>query len=243
MYQKAKKTFNDALLINPTNSGIFAALGILAHTEKNLDSAIENYHKALNLEPDNPRYVELLDSALNDLADIDPIKIIRPTYPTRSKSKTLCKYFENEPDNLPSPIIIRKQHISPKKDVTPRKLAGVRTRSQTKNIGSDPFTDPFVDNSPSQLSNSEIFISSFKGRLFNQCQDDGSSRSTSKKLDFFGHDSHGISQSGNSSFSFSPLGSNDAAPLFFPPAREPSSLSVLHRQIDSDDVDMEIDDV
>jgi hypothetical protein len=218
-------------------------LGILAHTEKDLDTAIENYHKALNLEPDNPRYVELLDSVLNDLADIDPIKIIRPTYTTRPKCKTLYKYFENESDSLPSPIITRKQRVSPKKDVTPRKMAGVRTRSQTKNMCSDPFTDPFIDNSPSQLSNSELFISSFKGRLFNHSLEDGSSKSTSKKLDFFGLDSHGISQSGNSSFSFSPLGSNDAAPLFFPPAREPTSLSVSNRQIDSDDVEMEIDDV
>jgi hypothetical protein len=228
------------LAINPTNSGIFAALGIIAHNEKDLDGAIENYHKALNLEPDNPRYVELLDSVLADLADIDPIKIIRPSYKIESKCKTLFKYFENEPDNLPSPLITKKHGKTPKKDTTPQ-LAGVRTRSQTKNMGSDPFTDPFVDNSPCQLSNSELFISSFKGRLFNQSQEDTISRNSSKKLDFFGTDSNGIFQSGNSSFSFSPLGSTDPTPLFFPPAREATSLSALHRQIDSDDVEMEID--
>lgn len=229
------------MLINPTNPGIFAALGIIAHIENDLDKAIENYHKALHLEPDNPRFVELLDSVLDDLANIDPVKIIRPSYTTESKCKRLHKYFENEPDNLQSPYIASKQRISPKKETpTARKLAGVRTRSQTKNMASDPFTDPFVDNSPSRAQNSELFISSFKGRLFSNSQGEPSA---SKKLDFFGIDLSCVSQSGNSSFSFSPLGSNDPTPLFFPPAREPQSVRVLHRQIDSDDVEMEIDDV
>ena len=243
MYSKAKKAFKDAMLTNPTNPGIFAGLGILAHLDKDLDKAIEYFHKALQLEPDNPRYLELLDSVLDDLANFDPIKIIQPSYVNEAKSKHLHKYFENESDNSQSLSIVRKQLVTSKKEITtPRKLAGVRTRSQTKNIPSDPFTDPFVDNSPSRLQSSELFISSFKTRLFNQPLEESSPSNPSKRLDFFGIDSN-IAPSGNSSFSFSPLGLSDPTPLFFPPAREPSSLSGFNRQIDSDEVDMEIDDL
>jgi anaphase-promoting complex subunit 6 len=74
-YDLADKYYSTALSLSPHNSSTHTALGLTCHLQGKLDQAIEHYHTALGLQPEDPTFAsDLLKRALEEsLADIVPI--------------------------------------------------------------------------------------------------------------------------------------------------------------------------
>jgi hypothetical protein len=56
-----------ALAFNTRNAAVHSAIGFTLHLSRDLDGAIESYHKALSIQPGDTVTSTLLDQALGDL--------------------------------------------------------------------------------------------------------------------------------------------------------------------------------
>ena len=63
-YSEAIKWYESALAIRPRSASTFSALGFTHHLQGSLDTAIELYHQALSLKPDDTFTSEMLTEAL-----------------------------------------------------------------------------------------------------------------------------------------------------------------------------------
>jgi len=64
LYTEACIHYKDALALSCTSASTYAALGFTKHLQDNLPEAIEMYHKALSLRPEDTLTAELLNEAL-----------------------------------------------------------------------------------------------------------------------------------------------------------------------------------
>jgi tetratricopeptide (TPR) repeat protein len=70
-YDKAKIALNDALILQPADARIHFALGEVYSASNNQADAINNFRKAIQLLPDEPRYLEKLGLELVKAGEID----------------------------------------------------------------------------------------------------------------------------------------------------------------------------
>ncbi len=56
-----------ALAYNTRNAAVYAAIGFTQHLSRDIEGAIESYHKALSLQPGDAVTSMLLDQAMGDL--------------------------------------------------------------------------------------------------------------------------------------------------------------------------------
>lgn len=67
-YKRAVYWYNRALSLAPAQAGTYAALGYTQHLQGDLLPAIEHYHRALALRPEDAFATEMLTAALKDEA-------------------------------------------------------------------------------------------------------------------------------------------------------------------------------
>lgn len=74
-YDLAAKYYSTALGLVPSNSSTYTALGLTCHLQGRLNDAIEHYHHALSLQPEDPTFAsDLLQRALEEnFCDFLPI--------------------------------------------------------------------------------------------------------------------------------------------------------------------------
>ena len=66
-YATARRFFYRVLDVNACHGPTFSALGYMAHCERNVDNAIDFYHKALSFNPDDQISNELLKKAFDEM--------------------------------------------------------------------------------------------------------------------------------------------------------------------------------
>lgn len=66
LYDKAIKYYSLALSVHPNNPSALLALGFSHHLSGNLTEAIDYYHQALGLQPDETLASQLLETALRE---------------------------------------------------------------------------------------------------------------------------------------------------------------------------------
>lgn len=279
----ARDNFGKTLCLNATNTGALVALGLLSYLEGDNEQAIEFYHQGLSIEPGNTVTLDLLDKALGQLVNLNPIETILRGIPEPLISKThpLEKYFSD--DVMPGmtvSLVKSTAHLKgPPKWATPhetpgtashsRRASGVLTRSQAKNLPSDPFTDSVP--APDKKSNMiDFFDGAAKSRLFTSStmmQNDpvqtppwNPRNETQAPTRSFLKVGSAVSTA--SSFSFTPMGNGgtSSGSLFFgslsraaePPlgasesdAIEANATFEAHADttFEDEDVDMELDDL
>lgn len=65
-YEGAVQLYEQALSLNPTNAGTYAGLAYTHQLMGNSAAAVEHYHKALGLRPDDAFATEMLGLALQE---------------------------------------------------------------------------------------------------------------------------------------------------------------------------------
>jgi anaphase-promoting complex subunit 6 len=75
-FDSAAKWYRVALSINPRLASTYSALGLTLHLRGDVHAAIELYHQALSLKPDDTFTCEMLTEALKDLDEaVDPTQL------------------------------------------------------------------------------------------------------------------------------------------------------------------------
>lgn len=65
-YNQARETFGFALKLKPDDASVHAALGELENKENNLAAAFSRFAKAIEIRPNNPRYLDFfIEAAIN----------------------------------------------------------------------------------------------------------------------------------------------------------------------------------
>lgn len=88
-FENAKKSFRKCLALCPEKSMSFAALGFTCHLSEELDDAIECYHQALSLKPDDPFSSEMLKRAMEESLDLGPTDL-----PDNGGMEVIDSHFE-----------------------------------------------------------------------------------------------------------------------------------------------------
>ncbi|KAL6071028.1 anaphase-promoting complex subunit Cut9 [Balamuthia mandrillaris] len=65
-YEKAIDCYQNSLRYAPHSASTFAAIGFTYHLSSDLEAAIEHYHQALSIQPDDSFTTEMLSKALQD---------------------------------------------------------------------------------------------------------------------------------------------------------------------------------
>jgi hypothetical protein len=189
-------------------------------------------------EPENSNYVEMLDSALASFASQDPVQSILQTTgrqdDTDAKLGERFGFYFDEKESKQSEhgeASPKKQHKVTFKDspmADSRRASGVRTRSQTKFLSSDPFLDDNSNAGQPMLD----FCAAGKNRLFAQLETERTPNTppwnVAEESSLSGRLKRASMVSQESSFAFTPMGiPNRGTSLFASRAAEPEHHSSL----------------
>jgi hypothetical protein len=211
-------------MLQPRNADTIAALGLVYHREKDFDKAIMLYHESLAIEAENPVYLELLDSALSEFIDKDPLDITSILATQSPKPNIYQKYFDERNESTK-----KVRNSASKKENGALRSSGMITRSQQKNL----LSDPFLDDSPKRNEKSG------KPKLF---QSPFQSVNTPNKEPIVKASLKYSPISDASPFISTPVGGSGN--LFFsPPVRNRDLEAIKSDDLLDEDVDMEIDDL